>query len=90
MDARCLPLEDRMAEIKIYTGLSCVHCTAAKMLLTSGAIYIRKDRSLSAEGAQRSGRTSVPQIFIKNQHIGDLDDLRRMDREETLMPLNRA
>jgi len=81
-----------MAEIQIYTSPGCAYCTAAKLLLTSRsidfeAIDISKDRLLTVEVARRSGRTSVPQIFINNQHIGGLDDLRRMDREGTLMPL---
>jgi glutaredoxin 3 len=40
-----------------------------------------------AEARQRSGRTSVPQIFIDGTHIGGCDDLVALDRKRGLDPL---
>ena len=79
----------------MYTTPSCGYCFGAKSFLTSRGIAfetidISTDRKLAVEMMQRSGRTSVPQIFIGDKHIGGFDDLRRIDREGGLMPLIEA
>jgi len=81
-----------MSRVQVYTSPSCGYCVAAKSFLSSRdiayeVIDISGDRQLALEMVQRSGRTSVPQIFIDDQHIGGFDDLRRFDREGALMPL---
>lgn len=81
-----------MAEIEIYTQPYCPYCTRAKQLLDSkGAGYREIDApqgtAARAESMARTGRTSVPQIFIGGQHIGGCDDLIALDRKGGLDPL---
>lgn len=81
-----------MAEIEIYTQPYCPYCTRAKQLLDSkGARYREIDAPhgtpARAESLSRTGRTSVPQIFIDGRHIGGCDDLVALDRKGGLDPL---
>ena len=70
-----------MARVEIYSSMLCGYCYRAKKLLDSkGVAYDDTDvmmkSKLRAEMVQRaSGRTSVPQIFINDRHIGGCDDL---------------
>lgn len=78
-----------MAHIDIYTKATCPYCLRAKKLLTSkGAefteIPIDTDDILREEMIARSGRRTVPQIFINQQHIGGCDDLYALDNRGTL------
>ncbi|MGI9330217.1 MAG: glutaredoxin 3 [Gammaproteobacteria bacterium] len=71
-------------EITIYTRALCGYCSAARELLDSkGADYRDLDttlnRKLRAEMETRSGRQTVPQIFIGEQHIGGYDDMAALD-----------
>jgi glutaredoxin 3 len=82
--------------IDVYTSPLCPYCTRAKRLLTEkGAAFVEID--LFAEPKRRSemlersgGRTSVPQIFIGETHVGGCDDLYALDRAGKLDPLLRA
>ena len=82
-----------MADIKIYTSMWCPYCTMAKRLLTSkGAEFAEIDVTMNA--AQRtkmvelaSGKTSVPQIFINDTHVGGNDELHALDAQGKLDPL---
>jgi glutaredoxin 3 len=81
-----------VAEIEIYTQPYCPYCTRAKQLLDSkGAPYREIDAPQGtparADSMSRSGRTSVPQIFISGRHIGGCDDLVALDRKGGLDPL---
>lgn len=81
-----------MAEITIYSSDYCGFCMRAKALLKSkGAdfkeLVIDRDPDLRAEMMQRSGRRTVPQIWIGEQHIGGCDDLYAMERSGKLGPL---
>lgn len=81
-----------MANIEIYTKATCPFCHRAKALLQSkGAqfneIAIDNDPKKREEMIERSGRTTVPQIFIDGQHIGGCDDLRALDAKGGLDPL---
>lgn len=74
-----------MAEVIVYSSDYCPYCRRAKALLESkGVIYqeIRVDGNdnLRMEMAAKAGRTSVPQIWINNQHVGGCDDLHALDR----------
>lgn len=74
-----------MNKIVIYGTNTCGYCGAARMLLTKkGAkfedILVHEDRALREEMQTRSGRTTVPQIFIGEQHVGGYDDLAALDR----------
>ncbi|MGO2922243.1 MAG: glutaredoxin 3 [Hafnia paralvei] len=81
-----------MANIEIYTKATCPFCHRAKALLQSkGAqfneIAIDNDPKKREEMIERSGRTTVPQIFINGQHIGGCDDLHALDAKGGLEPL---
>ncbi|NEY30026.1 glutaredoxin 3 [Escherichia coli] len=81
-----------MANIKIYTKATCPFCHRAKALLQSkGAqfneIAIDNDPKKREEMIERSGRITVPQIFIDGQHIGGCDDLHALDAKGGLDPL---
>ena len=81
-----------MSEILIYTKDYCGYCARAKALLEAkGAgfteIDVTNDTGLQAEMAERSGRRTVPQIFIDGRHIGGYDDLAAIDATGELDPL---
>ncbi len=78
--------------VTIYTGALCGYCDMAKRLLNAkGVTYeeipVDMDVARRAEMEQRSGRRSVPQIFIGQQHIGGYDDLAALDRSGKLNAL---
>ena len=78
-----------MAEIVIYTQDWCPYCVRAKTLLTAkGATFREIDAPggspARAESQARTGRTSMPQIFIAGQHIGGCDELMALDRSGKL------
>lgn len=69
-----------MSNIEIYTKGYCPFCKYAKALLDAkGVIYreieVSTDIALHQEMQARSGRRTVPQVFINNHHIGGSDDL---------------
>ena len=81
-----------MSDIVIYTKDYCGFCVRAKALLAAkGADYVEidvtTDPALQAEMWERSGRRTVPQIFINGRHIGGYDDLAALDAEGALDPL---
>lgn len=83
-----------MAHIEIYTKATCPFCHRAKALLESkGAAFeelpIDGDAAKREVMIERSGRTTVPQIFIDEQHIGGCDDLFALDASGGLDPLLR-
>ncbi len=75
-----------MAEVELYTTMFCPYCVRARALLErKGAAFteidIIEEPARRAEMIRRSGgRTSVPQIFINGEHIGDSDELAALDR----------
>ena len=82
-----------MARVEIYTRAFCGYCTAAKRLLAGkGVEFEEYDITLGgpkrAEMLQRAkGRTSVPQIFIDDVHVGGSDDIHALDDAGKLDPL---
>src|SRR5215510_278476 len=69
-----------MANIEIYTKDWCPYCAKAKALLTSKDLSYREinvtsDEALQQEMVTRSGRRTVPQIFLDGESIGGYDDL---------------
>ncbi|WP_114951372.1 glutaredoxin 3 [Sphingosinicella terrae] len=82
-----------MAKVEIYTKIFCGYCVRAKRLLdTKGLAYDEYDISMGgpkrAEMLQRApGRTTVPQIFINDRHVGGCDDLLELERNGRLDPL---
>ncbi|WP_201830722.1 glutaredoxin 3 [Microvirga zambiensis] len=85
-----------MPPITIYTKGWCPYCSAAKKLLDDkGAefteIDIEKKPEARAEMIQKAkGRTTVPQIFIGEKHVGGCDDLYALDDRGQLEPLLQA
>lgn len=64
----------------IYTTQTCPWCLRAKVLLDKQGIDYREidvttDRALQTEMIERTGRQTVPQIFLNEEHIGGFDDL---------------
>lgn len=82
-----------MAKVEIYTKVFCPYCTRAKRLLDAkGVAFEEYDITLGGEKRQEmlqraQGRTSVPQIFIDDRHVGGCDDLHELDRNGQLDPL---
>jgi glutaredoxin 3 len=74
-----------MPAITIYTKSWCPYCSAAKDLLNEkGAAFteidIERQASARAEMIQKAqGRSTVPQIFIGERHVGGCDDLYALD-----------
>ena len=82
-----------MAKVVMYSTAVCPYCQRAEMLLKSkGVTEIEKIR-IDLDPAQRdlmmqkTGRRTVPQIFIGDRHVGGFDDLTALDRDGGLMPL---
>lgn len=78
--------------ITLYTSAVCPYCVAAKNFLRSRGQQWREVRvDLDAGERQRmiarAGRTSVPQIFIGDVHVGGYDDMIAMHRRGALEPL---
>ena len=79
-----------MARVEIYSKTFCPYCVRAQHLLdTKGVPYevyvIGFDGPKREEMIQRAkGRTTVPQIFIDDHHIGGCDDLMQLEREGRL------
>lgn len=75
-----------MAEVTMYTSAVCPYCAHAERLLTSkGVTRINKirvdlDPGKRAEMMQRTGRRTVPQIYIGERHVGGCDDLYALER----------
>lgn len=82
-----------MANIVMYTTAVCPYCINAERLLNAkGVKEISKIRvdlqpELRVEMTQKTGRRTVPQIYIGEQHIGGFDDLRALDLAGGLDPL---
>lgn len=84
-----------MPKVVMYTTAVCPYCVAAKNFLKSrGASWeeVRVDLDLERrqEMLARAKRTSVPQIFIDDTHVGGYDDLVALDRAGGLAPLLEA
>lgn len=82
-----------MAPVTIYTKAWCPYCAAAKDLLRrKGVSFDEIDIERQAGSRQEmiglaGGRTSVPQIFIGERHVGGCDDLQALEGSGGLDPL---
>jgi len=79
-------------EIVIYTTAVCPYCIAAKNFLKSKGqswkeIRIDLDSAQRETMLARTRRTSVPQIFIGDTHVGGYDDMIALHRAGGLEPL---
>jgi len=75
--------------IQLYTRKGCGYCTAAERLLehehlSYDHIDISDDRAMRLAIVQRTGRTTLPQIFIDGKSIGGFTELRALDRSGEL------
>lgn len=74
-----------MPKIIMYTSAVCPYCINAERLLNNkGVTEIDKIRidlqpELRAEMMEKTGRRTVPQIYIGARHVGGFDDLRALD-----------
>lgn len=81
------------AQVLMYSTAVCPYCQRAEMLLKArGVTEIEKvridlDPSRRDEMVEKTGRRTVPQIFIGSTHVGGFDDLSALDREGKLTPL---
>ena len=79
--------------VVMYTTAYCPYCNNAERLFTSkGVLNIEKIRidlqpELRHEMMQKTGRRTVPQIYINDKHIGGFDELRALDLAGGLDPL---
>lgn len=79
--------------ILMYCTAVCPYCVAAERLLKSkGITEIEKVRidqqpARRAEMMERTGRRTVPQIYIGERHVGGFDDLAALDAAGDLQPL---
>ena len=82
-----------MARISMYCTAVCPYCVAAERLLKSkGVAEIDKIRidlqpARRVEMMERTGRRTVPQIYIDDRHVGGFDDLAALDANGGLDPL---
>jgi glutaredoxin 3 len=71
--------------VTLYTTSWCPYCSRARALLTRKGVAfedidIEAAPEKRAEMQNRSGRRSVPQIFIGDQHVGGCDDLHALEQ----------
>jgi glutaredoxin 3 len=84
-----------MSKVLMYCTSACPFCQAAERLLVEKGVAIEKVRvdlepARRAEMMQKSGRRTVPQIWIGERHIGGCDDLYDLERQGGLDPLLKA
>jgi len=75
--------------VTIYGDEHCAYCAAARMLFTRKGIrfedvLVSMDASKLEEMEARSGRRSVPQIFVGDNHVGGFDELCSLDKSGEL------
>jgi len=82
-----------MAKVTMYATGVCPYCQMAERLLRAkGVSAIEKvrvdlDPARRDEMTQRTGRRTVPQIYVGDKHVGGYDDLAALDRAGGLDPL---
>jgi glutaredoxin 3 len=82
-----------MAKVRMYTTAVCPYCQMAERLLRAkGVADIDKvrvdlDPQQRSEMMEKTGRRTVPQIYIGDTHVGGYDDLAALDRAGKLDPL---
>lgn len=71
--------------VVMYARAGCGYCTRARQLLAQKGVQwteidIEKTGGARTEMQQRSGRNTVPQIFVGERHLGGFDDINALDR----------
>ena len=78
-----------MAQVVIYTTDCCSFCARAKALLRSKGVTfeeidLSRDPGLREEVQRRTGRRTVPQIFIDDVSVGGFEEIRQLDEDGEL------
>lgn len=81
-----------MDKVVMYTTRVCPYCVSAKRFLANKNVEVKEvrvdeDPAQREEMRARTKRTSVPQIFIGETHVGGYDELVALDRAGGLDPL---
>ncbi len=82
-----------MTRVRMYSTAVCPYCQMAERLLRErGVVEIEKiridtDPAQRAEMMEKTGRRTVPQIYIGDTHVGGYDDLAALDRAGKLSVL---
>lgn len=85
-----------MATVRMYSTGVCPYCQRAEMLLKQRGVTTIEKIRIDLDPVQRdlmiekTGRKTVPQIFIGEHHVGGFDDLTALDRAGGLEPLLKA
>ncbi len=84
-----------MAKVLMYLTASCPYCQSADRLLREKGVAVEKIRvdlepARRVEMMQKSGRRTVPQIFIGDTHVGGCDDLYALDDKGQLDAMLKA
>ena len=84
-----------MSHVIVYSSDYCGYCSRAKQLLENKGVAFEEIKvdgkpQVRAAMAQKAGRTSVPQIWIGERHIGGCDDLFALERAGKLDALLKA
>jgi glutaredoxin 3 len=84
-----------MPKVLMYLTAACPFCQSADRLLRQKGVAVEKIRvdlepARRAEMMQKSGRRTVPQIWIDGLHVGGCDDLYALERAGKLDPLLKA
>jgi glutaredoxin 3 len=84
-----------MPKVIMYTSQACPYCGMAERLLQGKGveqiekIQVDQDPALREALIQKTGRRTVPQIYIGEYHVGGYDDLAALDRAGQLDSLLR-
>ncbi len=82
-----------MQPVTMYTTEICPYCQRAKALLRQRGVQQIEEIRIDLDPAQReqmmarTGRRTVPQIYIGSTHVGGCDDLYALDQRGGLLPL---
>lgn len=82
--------------VLIYTAASCPFCQRAERLLAAkgvaeiARVRVDLDPNLRTEMTQKTGRRTVPQIYVGEHHVGGYDELAALDHAGKLDPLLRG
>jgi len=79
-------------KVVMYSSRLCPFCFRARFLLKRKGVDYKEilvdgNWELHEEMMQKSGRRSVPQIFVEDHHVGGFDDMNALDRAGKLDPL---
>jgi len=86
------PQSPAQPPITLYTSAICAYCVAAKNFFKArglewNEVRIDQDPAERERMVERTGRTTVPQIFIGDTHVGGYDDMMALQRSGKLDPL---